>query len=699
MHTRPAIHPSPQQLAAFAAGTLPEAEARFVGRHIDACADCRRAAAAGAARPDGPVEVPPGPELPASLFDHPKFRVLRPLGQGGMGSVFLAEHKVMERPVAIKVISRALLDDTDAPRRFFAEVRAAAKLSHPNIVTAYDAEPAGDSHLFVMEYVEGVNLAQYLARHGPLPVSAACRFVRQAALALQHAHEQGMVHRDIKPANLMLTPKGQVKVLDFGLARLARERTERNGQTAMGTFLGTPSYVAPEQATDARTADIRADVYSLGCTLYTLLAGRPPFQEETVVLLVLAHLEKQAPLLRSLRPDVTEALEGVVARMLAKEPQDRFQAPGEVARALVPFCKANTGGNGVGVNRAAVQLATVARPQALPTPPPLIARRVGAATQLGGRFSSQSVPEMRDADLGRQSLGMRRRSTKGRSLWLPGVLVAVGIVGLMAIVLVTTCLVVPRRAAPSAGPLAAERTPGRDTAEVPHESPAPAETSRAVPAPPPTLPAVPRSAPTRPEIMRPPAQAPPAPPAPKEPDKPLLPSPPGLSGPPNGLSFPGEVDCAAKTAELRLNREFDPARTWVLSFEVFIPDHALGQRLIFIWGDDRNGHDPLYIRQKGPVLEAGVGDAASPDDRRQVLLALLKDHPVRTWVEVTFCYVAGTNKLELYLDGKLAAEGTSVVPCRADRPMPVMVGAGLVRGNSNFQRFKGKVRNVQLGNP
>src|SRR5207247_504467 len=153
----------------------------------------------------------------------------------------------------------------------------AARLQHPNVVTAYDAEQAASLHLLVMEYVEGVNLAKYLEPEGPLPVEHACNFVRQAALGLQHAFEQGMVHRDIKPQNMMLTPKGQIKLLDFGLARMASEQTTGKFQTAAGVYMGTPEFMAPEQATDARTADIRADIYSLGCTLFCLLTGRPPF--------------------------------------------------------------------------------------------------------------------------------------------------------------------------------------------------------------------------------------------------------------------------------------------------------------------------------------------------------------------------------------------------------------------------------------
>jgi serine/threonine protein kinase len=186
----------------------------------------------------------------------------------------------MERPVAIKVISKSVLDHPEALARFQGEVKAAARLQHPNTVAAYDTEQVGDLHMLVMEYVEGIDLAKVLEKKGPLPVAHACHYIRQAALGLQHAFEQGMVHRDIKPQNLMRTPRGQVKILDFGLARMARERKCGRGLTQVGAFMGTPEFVAPEQANDAHTADTRADIYSLGCTLYCLLAGRPPFAEE-----------------------------------------------------------------------------------------------------------------------------------------------------------------------------------------------------------------------------------------------------------------------------------------------------------------------------------------------------------------------------------------------------------------------------------
>jgi formylglycine-generating enzyme required for sulfatase activity/tRNA A-37 threonylcarbamoyl transferase component Bud32 len=284
---------------------------------------------------DGGAGRPPN-NLPEGFG---RYRLLRELGRGGMGVVYQARHTVMNREVVIKVISKALLDQPAALERFRREVQAAAQLAHPNIVTAHDAEQAGDTHFLVMEFVPGQSLAEVLQKKGPLPVVHACHYARQVALGLQHAFEKGMVHRDIKPQNLMLTPKGQVKILDFGLAKLASERGTGKGLTASGAYMGTPDYSAPEQATDARSADIRADLYSLGCTLYCLLAGHPPFQEDTAVKTILAHLEKVPRPLTELRPDVPPALWVVVARLLAKDPAQRFQTPAEVAQALTPFCR------------------------------------------------------------------------------------------------------------------------------------------------------------------------------------------------------------------------------------------------------------------------------------------------------------------------------------------------------------------------
>ena len=365
-------HPKPSELTAHAAGRLAKPEAQRVARHLDECSACRDAVArlgrnpaAEAAddeptRADRPRRVAPmsvaasqtdatiafhstvdkaGDALPEGLDQHPKFRVLRKIGEGGMGEVYLAEHRVMERQVALKVIRPALLNDAATVQRFRAEVKAAARLSHPNIVTAYDAEQSGDLHLLVLEYVEGISLIDYLKQKGPLPIEEACHFIRQAALGLQHAHEMGMVHRDIKPQNLMLTPKGQVKILDFGLARLTTTQPAATPLTVVGTFMGTPDYISPEQVLDCSKADIRSDIYSLGCTFYNLLTGQPPFVESTTMLLVQAHIGQQPEPVTQFRPQAPAALADILAKMLAKQPGERYQTPMEVARALAPFCK------------------------------------------------------------------------------------------------------------------------------------------------------------------------------------------------------------------------------------------------------------------------------------------------------------------------------------------------------------------------
>jgi hypothetical protein len=254
-----------------------------------------------------------------------------------MGTVFKAEHLFMERVVALKIIRRDLTDRPAAVERFRQEVKAAARLVHPHIVTAYDAEQAGDLHFLVMEFVEGKSLDRLLAQDSPIAISQACDWIQQAALGLQHAWEQGMVHRDIKPANLLLTPGGQVKILDFGLARFANEAASRAGLTPEGSMLGTPDYMAPEQADAAGNADIRADIYSLGCTLYHLLAGEPPFPEGAPLHKLLFHRSRQPTLLTEVRGDVPAKLAQVVQRMLAKDPAKRYQAPAEVARELAPF--------------------------------------------------------------------------------------------------------------------------------------------------------------------------------------------------------------------------------------------------------------------------------------------------------------------------------------------------------------------------
>jgi serine/threonine protein kinase len=268
-----------------------------------------------------------------------------------MGTVYLARHRLMGRLVALKVVRQDLLSRPATVERFRREVRAAACLAHPNIVAAYDADQAGGTHFLVLEYVPGVNLEQLLRERGPLPTALACDYARQAALGLQHACEHGMVHRDIKPHNLMVTPHGQVKILDFGLARFvsetaapggggpapARDAAAGEGLTSDHRGMGTADYAAPEEVRGARQADIRADLYSLGCTLYHLLSGQVPFPAATAHEKLRGHAERAPTPLTELRPDVPAPLARVVERMTAKDPAGRYQTPAEVARALAPF--------------------------------------------------------------------------------------------------------------------------------------------------------------------------------------------------------------------------------------------------------------------------------------------------------------------------------------------------------------------------
>jgi serine/threonine protein kinase len=283
-------------------------------------------------------------DIPADLANHPRYQILRLLGQGGMGAVYQAMHRVMERPVALKMMRSDLTGNSALAERFRREVKAAAQLHHPNIVAAYDAEQAGSTHFLVMEYVAGKNLADVVQETGPLPVAQAVDYVRQAALGLQHAFTKGMIHRDIKPHNLILTrdvpaddaaeyPYGLVKILDFGLARFAGAEGAP-AQTASGLILGTVDFMAPEQADNARKADIRSDIYSLGCTLYYLLAGRVPFPEGTIVQRVMAHVTQEPPPIAKLRAGLPAGLIAVLDRMLEKDPAKRYQTPAEAAEVL-----------------------------------------------------------------------------------------------------------------------------------------------------------------------------------------------------------------------------------------------------------------------------------------------------------------------------------------------------------------------------
>lgn len=275
-----------------------------------------------------------------------QYRILDQIGQGGMGRVFKALHLTMNRVVALKVLAPQFVETEKAQRLFRREMQAVARLNHPNIVTAHDASQVGDRCYLVMEYVDGPNLDRLVRDRGPLPIGQACDFVRQTALGLQHAHELGMVHRDIKPANLLVSttpgwrPGNVVKILDFGLARLGDGSADPGGSilTRANVILGTPDFVSPEQARDLNTADIRSDLYSLGCTFYFLLTGQVPFPGGSAMEKLVRHSTVQPRPVEQLRPEVPTAVAGIVQRLLAKDPRERYQTPGELANALVPYC-------------------------------------------------------------------------------------------------------------------------------------------------------------------------------------------------------------------------------------------------------------------------------------------------------------------------------------------------------------------------
>ena len=262
-----------------------------------------------------------------------KYKLLGQIGKGGMSHVYLAEHVLMERRVAIKVLPRQRVKDRSYLSRFQLEARAAARLDDPNIVRVYDIDNEGDTHYIVMEYVDGDDLHQTVSQNGPLPFVTAVRYIAQVATGLQHAHEMGLVHRDIKPANCLLDQHGTVKLLDMGLAKLNDDETSLTLANDENV-LGTADYLAPEQALNSHAADARADIYSLGCTLYFLLVGRPPFPDGTISERLLKHQVEEPESLLKLRPDTPLSLVDLCARMMAKKPDDRPQTAGDVARLM-----------------------------------------------------------------------------------------------------------------------------------------------------------------------------------------------------------------------------------------------------------------------------------------------------------------------------------------------------------------------------
>ena len=394
----PSYCPPRRQFSDYLVGALPDRDAELLDAHLAKCENCRKimqeldtvqdelvrtlrnlpgrdelekeagrfAALAAlqvlesrALQSAAKAELPPPPEL-----DWPAGKELREyllherIGGGAMGAVYRATHTKLRRPVAIKILTRNSRSDGPSPRRFLAEFEAAGRVEHPHVVRSTDAGEIDGIHFLVMELVDGVDLSHLSNLCGPLPWADACELIRQAALGLQCAHEQGLVHRDIKPSNLMLNSHGQVKVLDLGLARCVEGDSSKTCDTIHGglaptarfsdtqasyaaDLVGTVEYMAPEQAIDIRAVDARSDIYSLGCTFFRLLTGSPPFIAKSDRELLRAHQLAPVPSLCAQRPGIPAAVEAVCQRMMAKVPGDRFATMRDVAEQCARLLREN----------------------------------------------------------------------------------------------------------------------------------------------------------------------------------------------------------------------------------------------------------------------------------------------------------------------------------------------------------------------
>jgi serine/threonine protein kinase len=320
----------------FSAIALIAGVATFVSLRQRSRRTASRQETRGHVSPDDTTAMVPS-EAIQSIGD---YQLIAKIGQGGMGTVYRAVHRHLGRVVALKIVNPQRTFDADALTRFRREVRAVGRLDHPGVVRATDAGEVRGVHYLVMDYVDGMDMGSMIRQAGPLPTSQACEVIRQIAGALQYVHSQGLVHRDIKPSNIILAREGTVKLLDLGLARLQDDTCTGDAATQTGQVMGTPDFMAPEQAAGGDNVDARADIYGLGCTFYALLAGHGPFGDAghaTPGSKAIAHMQEAVPSIRTVRSEVSEQVAAVLERMLAKSPNDRFQEAKDVAQALEPM--------------------------------------------------------------------------------------------------------------------------------------------------------------------------------------------------------------------------------------------------------------------------------------------------------------------------------------------------------------------------
>jgi eukaryotic-like serine/threonine-protein kinase len=401
--------PSDDLLLAFIPGELPTVEASSISAHLEACPACQSRLTTLRQRSHGtnveptslpaPTE-PPAPALPvAGGSDAPttfwpqtrqrmpqqigQYKLIKQIGRGGMGLVFLARHVRLGRTVAIKLLPGLRQSDKSAIVRLQREIAAAGRVQHENIVFATDANEEDGIDYLVMEHIAGIDVGRLVAALGPLPCPAACEIIRQAALGLAHIQSCGLVHRDLKPSNLMLAEDGVVKILDLGLAMLREGHLgSDDSATQTGYLLGTADYVSPEQLHDPHDADVRSDLYSLGCTFYKLLTGQAPFggsEHSSLAKKLDAHRFDAPPSIHALREDVPADVERLISRLLAKERSERIQDPAELAALLAPLA--------AGADLAALyeQAGPHSDLDELPLPQPSATPRPSASTHSQGK--------------------------------------------------------------------------------------------------------------------------------------------------------------------------------------------------------------------------------------------------------------------------------------------------------------------------
>src|SRR5262249_22378209 len=327
-------------------------------------------------RPVSPASSPPAnggqaeglpyvPDLTGKMLGD--FHILRRLGEGGMGQVYLAEQVSLKRPIALKILKAELAANPKALQRFKSEAEAVARATHPNIVQIYAIGEVDGLHYMALEFIDGLNLRDYLAKKGPPALALALSIMRQGAAALQRAGELGIIHRDVKPENILLTRQGGVKIADFALSRILTGEPQPSVKlTQSGVTMGTPLYMSPEQV-EGKKLDPRTDIYSFGVTSYHMLAGEPPFRGQTPFEVALQHVQTEPELLDKVRPDLPAELCAIVHKMMAKPPEQRYQTARDLLKDLILLRDSLTTG-AVSTTGTPVAAALPSRPSG--TPPP-----------------------------------------------------------------------------------------------------------------------------------------------------------------------------------------------------------------------------------------------------------------------------------------------------------------------------------------